>query len=155
MVANRLPVGGNAQTQSYNDAVFDLSPIKILLIVAVILIVLGPDKLPQAAHQIGSAWKSLQQWRERIEKEIRDVVPDLPSSADIARIARSPVNLLNSLADRVESADGTGAPAADLGPTLVRHDNGPPPEPEPAPGPDVPPVRTPWSVPSVGDPSLN
>lgn len=153
MVANRHPVGGFAQTQSYNDAVFDLSPIKILLIVAVILIVLGPDKLPQAAHQIGSAWKSLQQWRERIEKEIRDVVPDLPSSADIARIARSPVNLLNSLADRVDSPDGASAPVADPGPTLVRHDDGPPPE--PAPEPDEPPVRTPWSVPSVGDPSLN
>lgn len=153
MVANRHPVGRTDQTQSYNDAVFDLSPIKILLIVAVILLVLGPDKLPQAAHQIGSAWKSLQQWRERIEKEIRDVVPDLPSSADIARIARSPVNLLNSLADRVDTSDGASAPVADPGPPLVRHDDGPPPEPEPE--PDVPPVRTPWSVPSVGDPSLN
>lgn len=131
---------------------FDLSPIKILVIIAVILLVMGPDKLPQAAHQIGSAWKGLRTWRERIEKEIRDVVPDLPSSGDIARIARSPVNLLNSLADRVEKAA-----EPESGPSMVRHDDGPPVAkvPEPVTEPGSPPTRTPWSVPSVGDPSLN
>ncbi len=82
-----------------------LSPIKIVILVAVILVVLGPDKLPDVAHQIGSAWRSLKEWQSKIEKEVRDVVPDLPSSSDIVRMARSPVNLLNSLADRVTGPD--------------------------------------------------
>jgi TatA/E family protein of Tat protein translocase len=81
--------------------VFSLSPIKIVIIIAVILIVLGPDKLPEVARQLGSAWKGLRQWQAKIESEVREVVPDLPSTSDIARIARSPVHLLNSLADRV------------------------------------------------------
>jgi TatA/E family protein of Tat protein translocase len=82
---------------------FDLSPIKIVLIVAVILLVMGPDKLPDVARQMGTAWRTLREWQHRIEKEVRDVVPDLPSSADIARLARSPVSLLNQLADRVST----------------------------------------------------
>jgi sec-independent protein translocase protein TatB len=78
-----------------------LSPIKLVLIVAIALIVLGPDKLPEVARQIGSFWNSLKSWQSRIEEEVRDVVPDLPSTADIARVVRSPVHLLNQLADKV------------------------------------------------------
>jgi TatA/E family protein of Tat protein translocase len=89
--------------------VFSLSPIKLVIIVAVILVVLGPDKLPEVANQIGGAWRSLREWQSRIEKEVREVVPDLPSTADIARIARSPVHLLNSLADRLMEPVGDDA----------------------------------------------
>ncbi len=80
---------------------FTLSPIKILIIVAVILVVMGPDKLPEAAKTLGNAWNSLRSLREKIESEVRDVVPDLPSGSDIVRMARNPVNILNSLADRI------------------------------------------------------
>jgi hypothetical protein len=38
-------------------------------------------------------------------------LPDLPSSGDIARMARSPVNLLNQLADQVDAREAT-PPAA-------------------------------------------
>ena len=79
-----------------------LSPIKILVIVAVIMLLLGPDKLPEVARKLGSSWRALRQLQERIESEVRQAVPDLPSAADLARIARSPVNLLNELANRVE-----------------------------------------------------
>ena len=33
---------------------------------------------------------------------MREVIPDLPSTGDLARLARSPVNLLNELADRAD-----------------------------------------------------
>ncbi len=97
----------------------DLSPIKILVIVAVIMVLLGPDKLPEVARKLGSSWRALRQLQERIESEVRDAVPDLPSAVDIARIARSPVNLLNELANRVEDRETPSA--------TVRDVTGPPP----------------------------
>ena len=84
---------------------FSLSPIKILVIVAVVLLLLGPDKLPEVAHKLGSSWRALKRIQERVESEVREAIPDLPSAGDLARIARSPVNLLNTLADRVDAKE--------------------------------------------------
>ena len=84
---------------------FSLSPIKIMVIVAVVLLLLGPDKLPDVAHKLGSSWRALKRIQERVEAEVREAIPDLPSTGDIARIARSPVNLLNQLADRVDAKE--------------------------------------------------
>ncbi len=134
---------------------FNLSPIKIMIIVAVILVLFGPDKLPQVARQLGAAWKGLRSVQERIESEVREVVPDLPTSADIVRIARSPVNLLNSLADRVNRGDlSSDSPEGPEAPTVYAED-GPPIVAE---EPEEPPVAPPPAVrpqPSVADPSLN
>ena len=85
---------------------FSLSPIKILVIVAVVMILLGPDKLPEVAHKLGSSWRALKRLQERVESEVREVIPDLPSTGDLARLARSPVNLLNELADRADQRAG-------------------------------------------------
>ncbi len=78
-----------------------------MIIVAAVLVLFGPDKLPEVAHNLGSSWRALKRLQERVEAEVRDAIPDLPSTGDIARIARSPVNLLNSLADRVDAKEGT------------------------------------------------
>jgi len=79
-----------------------------MIIVAVILIFLGPDKLPQAARQIGEGWRSLKKFQQRVETEVRDAIPSLPSSGDLARVVRSPVNLLNELASRTQSIEDMG-----------------------------------------------
>ncbi len=92
----------------YNGPVFSLSPIKILVIVAVVMILLGPDKLPEVAHKLGASWRALKRLQERVESEVREVIPDLPSTGDLARLARSPVNLLNELADRADLRSGAG-----------------------------------------------
>jgi Sec-independent protein translocase protein TatA len=76
-----------------------------MIIVAVILIFLGPDKLPQAARQIGEGWRSLKKFQQRVEAEVREAIPSLPSSGDLARVVRSPVNLLNEIASRTQSID--------------------------------------------------
>ena len=86
-----------------------MSPIKIMVIVAVALVLLGPDKLPEVAHKLGSSWRALKRLQERVETEVRSAIPDLPSTGDIARIARSPVNLLNQLADRVDAKENDTA----------------------------------------------
>jgi sec-independent protein translocase protein TatB len=124
--------------------VLGLSPVRLLIIVVVALIVLGPDKLPQVAKQAGSLWHSLRSLQQRVEDEIREVAPDLPRSSDLVRYARSPVSLLNQLADKAK------AEAAGIGLSSE-------PEPEPFTMDDEPPeVKDPERPPlSWGDPSLN
>jgi Sec-independent protein translocase protein TatA len=73
-----------------------------MVIVAVVMVLLGPDKLPEVARKLGASWRALKNLQERVESEVRSAIPDLPSTGDIARLARSPVNLLNQLADRVD-----------------------------------------------------
>lgn len=91
---------------------FSLSPIKILVIVAVVMILLGPDKLPEVAQKLGASWRALKRIQERVESEVREVIPDLPSTGDLARLARSPVNLLNELADRADARGAADVPQA-------------------------------------------
>lgn len=75
-----------------------LSPVKILVVLIVALLVAGPDKLPQIARQMGGAWRTLRTFSRRVEEEVRSTIPDLPSTGDLARYARSPVAILDSLA---------------------------------------------------------
>jgi TatA/E family protein of Tat protein translocase len=91
--------------------VLSLSPVKLLLIAAVIMLLMGPDKLPEVAHRLGSSWRALKRLQEKMEAEVREAVPDLPSTSDIARIARSPMSLLNQLADRVDAKEAAEAAA--------------------------------------------
>jgi Sec-independent protein translocase protein TatA len=80
-----------------------------LVIAAVIMLLMGPDKLPEVAHKLGATWRTIKKLQERVEAEVREAIPDLPSTGDIARIARSPVNLLNQLADRVDAKEAAEA----------------------------------------------
>lgn len=125
---------------------FGLSPVRLLIVAVVGLILVGPDKLPQYARQAGAAWKTLRDVQRRVEDELREHVPDLPRSEDLARYVRSPVSLLNQLADRAEAESrGETVPPPVTRGTPYR----PPNEPEAAPrDPTAPPVA--W-----GDPNLN
>jgi sec-independent protein translocase protein TatB len=78
---------------------FNLDPGKLLVIGVVAIILLGPDKLPQVARQVGGAWRSFNEFRHRMETEVRGSIPDLPSTNEIARLARSPSALLNHLSN--------------------------------------------------------
>jgi Sec-independent protein translocase protein TatA len=77
---------------------FNLDPSKLLVIAIVTIIVLGPDRLPQFARQIGGAWRSFSEFRQRMESQVRSSVPDLPSTTELLDYARSPTALLNRLA---------------------------------------------------------
>ena len=89
-----------------------LSPVKLLVIAAVIMLLMGPDKLPEIAHRLGSSWRALKRLQERMESEVREAIPDLPSTSEIARIVRSPVSLLNQLSDRADAKDAADAASA-------------------------------------------
>ena len=84
-----------------------LSPAKLLVILVVALIVLGPDKLPKMAKQIGSLWGDFRKFRERLESDVRGSFPDLPSTETITQAVRSPLTFLDSLADTHSPENGT------------------------------------------------
>ena len=84
---------------------FDLSPLKIMVVVTVALVLLGPDKLPEVSRKLGATWRAIKQFQEKVETEVREVIPQLPNSGDISRIVRSPIGLLNHLADRADLED--------------------------------------------------
>jgi Sec-independent protein translocase protein TatA len=120
-----------------------------MLIVAVALLLLGPDKLPEFAHKMGSSWRAVKRLQEKVEAEVREAIPDLPSTSEIVRIARSPVNMLNQLADRADARDVQGsmdAPGGAEGPATPVVAS-PPPAP--------PPVKRTDYAPPPPDPSLN
>jgi Sec-independent protein translocase protein TatA len=81
---------------------FFLSPVKLMFVLAVALIVLGPDKLPAAARKAGALWSDLRRMRERLEREVRGSFPDIPPSHELARLARSPLSYLDQLAQKEE-----------------------------------------------------
>jgi len=84
----------------------NLDPSKLLIIAVVAIILLGPDRLPAFARQVGGAWRSFTAYRHRLETEIRSSMPDLPSTAEIARLARSPHALLDHLSTMSSDPDG-------------------------------------------------
>jgi sec-independent protein translocase protein TatB len=86
-----------------------LSPAKLLVILVVALIVLGPEKLPQVARQIGAAWHDLRLWRSRLENEVRGTFPNLPPTHEVAQAVRSPLAFLERLADEHERSLGDDA----------------------------------------------
>jgi sec-independent protein translocase protein TatB len=96
--------------------VLNLDPAKLLVIAVVAVILLGPDKLPQVARQVGAAWHAFGEFRHKMESEVRSSIPDLPSSADIARLARSPSALLDHLskmdADKGSTVASTASTAS-------------------------------------------
>ena len=142
---------------------FNLDPGKLLVIAVVAIILLGPDRLPQVARQVGGAWRSFNEFRHRMESEVRSSMPDLPPTSEIARLARSPSALLNHLSTMSsdEEPDGTFQPPAVAQPAaavpVTPPDAAAPPPPAPTPirtdGPPTPPQSSGVVVP--GDPSLN
>ena len=79
-----------------------LSPAKLLVILVIALIVLGPEKLPQVARQMGAVWGGLRRWRSWVETEVRSTFPDLPPTHEVVSAVRSPLAFLDKLADAHE-----------------------------------------------------
>ncbi|MGH9016501.1 MAG: Sec-independent protein translocase subunit TatA/TatB [Acidimicrobiales bacterium] len=114
-----------------------LSPAKLLVLLVVALIVLGPEKLPQVARQLGAAWGELRRFRARLESDVRGAFPDLPATHEVAQAVRSPLAFLDRLADEHEKTQGkeggadptlgsdevAGAPLA-TGPPAATNGNG-------------------------------
>src|SRR5271154_1677987 len=98
----------------------NLDPGKLLVIGVVAIILRGPDRLPQVARQVGGAWRSFNEFRHRMEAEVRNTMPDLPPTSEIARLARSPSALLNHLSNMAPDE----APAGSSQPPTLPSENG-------------------------------
>ena len=61
----------------------NLDPAKLLVILVVGLLVLGPERLPRVARQLGSLWREFTVARDRLVDEIKEQVPDLPRSTSV------------------------------------------------------------------------
>jgi len=101
-------------TPRYTRAVPFLSPAKLLVVLVVAIIVLGPDKLPKVARQVGSLWGDFRRLRERLEADVRGNFPDMPSTEKISQAVRSPLSFLDSLAD-THAAENEATPPATTG----------------------------------------
>jgi sec-independent protein translocase protein TatB len=149
--------------------VLNLDPGKVLVVLLVALVVLGPDKLPRAARQAGAAWNQLRRWRARLENEVRGAFPDLPDTGRLHEAVRSPLQFLDRLADEheaggaaggvgaaeQEAAAGGAAGAGGVAPVMgtAGPTSGPARGVQP---PDVPPAGSPRpGLLRAGDPSLN
>jgi Sec-independent protein translocase protein TatA len=143
----------------------NLDPSKLFVIAVVAIILLGPERLPQVARQAGGAWRSFNDYRRRMESQVRESIPDLPSSAEIARLARSPSALLNHLSAMSPESDGDQPPAAapEAATTRPAEQGAPSPNVRSAVTPQEPerpaatraPIESQEPERPVGDPSLN
>jgi sec-independent protein translocase protein TatB len=85
-----------------------LSPAKLLVVLVIALIVLGPEKLPQMARQVGAVWGDLRRWRKVLENEVRSTFPDLPPTHEVVQAVRSPLAFLDKLADAHDGSVARG-----------------------------------------------
>ncbi|MGH9066339.1 MAG: Sec-independent protein translocase subunit TatA/TatB, partial [Acidimicrobiales bacterium] len=81
----------------------DLSPIKILILVVVALVVLGPEKLPEMTQKAGKAWADFRRFRESMEGQVRDAVGEA-GLGDISQLTRfTNVGIKSTVASGVRS----------------------------------------------------
>jgi Sec-independent protein translocase protein TatA len=97
------------------QSMLNLDPGKLLIVAIVAIIVLGPDKLPHAAQQVGRTWRSFNEFRRHMEAEVRSNIPDLPSTNELARLARSPTALLDHLGGMSSEDPPTDPDASEQG----------------------------------------
>lgn len=83
-------------------------PAKILVVLLVALVVLGPERLPRAARQLGTAWRELTRIRERVEEEVRSAMPDVDLPKLPAMPRTSVAGYLTGMMTNADRARGTG-----------------------------------------------
>ncbi len=65
---------------------FNLDPEKILVILVVAIIFVGPEKLPGLARKAGNFASKLNDYKEKFTQELKNVAPDVPSEEIIGQI---------------------------------------------------------------------
>lgn len=92
-----------------------LDPAKLFLLLVIVLVVVGPEKLPGAARQLGGMVRELNKLRQKFDDEVRNMMPDL----DLPNIPTSPskavtgyLNNLISSGNTTAGTEATGAAAA-------------------------------------------
>ena len=89
-----------------------LSPEKLLVVLIVALFVLGPDKLPKVAEQVGGLWRTVREWRTRARARGPVGVPRPAAPAHDRRGRSLAVGDLDRLAAGDTPVSGTQATGA-------------------------------------------
>ena len=113
----------------------DLSPEKIFLLGVIALVVLGPNRLPQAARSLGRMMAQLRRMSASFQAEVRDALAEPTDALSAAAKDFNPVEIRRTVRDVVTSTfTPMPAPGAEAGPR---------------------PAATPDTAASPDDPSLN
>jgi sec-independent protein translocase protein TatB len=118
--------------------VFNLSGSEVIVILLLALVVLGPEKLPEAMRRAGKAYADLKKMSNGFQQEFRaamdEPMREVRSTADLMRSTIEGATGTASASAPVESSAPAPAepPAPDLsGPDHPMHRDGPPSEPDP------------------------
>jgi len=65
----------------------NLDPAKLLVILVVVLVVVGPERLPKVARTLGAFWHEFSRVRQEVVDEVRSALPD---TGDLPKIPRIP-----------------------------------------------------------------
>jgi sec-independent protein translocase protein TatB len=66
--------------------VLNLDPAKLLVILVIALVVLGPERLPGVARQLAAVLKEVNRIRDQVRDEVRSALPDV----DLPKIPKIP-----------------------------------------------------------------
>ncbi len=128
-----------------------IDPAKILVVLVVALIVLGPQKLPDMARHLGKLWGDFRRFREGLEAEVRGAFGDDTTGAPVDYLRNTVSHTFSGLDGAPPGlARGDGAASSDIGSSSVPA----PGLPDPTPGEEVVRAAGDLSLPP-NDPSLN
>ena len=81
----------------------DLSPEKIFLLGVIALVVLGPNRLPQAARSLGRMMAQLRRMSASFQAEVKDALAEPTEALNSAAKEFNPVEIRRTVRDAVSS----------------------------------------------------
>jgi len=97
--------------------VFNLDPAKLLVILVLVLVVLGPERLPRVARQLGAAFHELTRIRDQVTTEVRKSIPELDGL-----VPKAPTRSIRSILFDPDPAASSVANSADSGSGVAPRD---------------------------------
>jgi TatA/E family protein of Tat protein translocase len=106
--------------------VFDVSFFELLVIFLVVLVLFGPDKLPEFASKLGKLSGDLKKTTDSLRREFYNSVykPADEGKQQLGSVARELRSLRNDVTQDLRSADPTAKPPAPPDPPLANDSNG-------------------------------
>jgi sec-independent protein translocase protein TatB len=115
--AARWPPGPSTGASVDSSVVFNVTGVEVVLLLLVALIVLGPEKLPEAVRRFGRLYGELKRMSQGFQTELRDALEEpsreLRSTMQAARdLVEGPAKEVRSTAESMRKvATGKAAPS--------------------------------------------
>lgn len=135
--------------------ILGVGPLELLLILAIALIVVGPERLPEIARGIGKTWRQIHemsrmvtaQWKEELSAAVEQEAgksglnqtltdPLKEVKADLERVLTAPVTTPIQTISKAQTAIGSAATGAAAAPAVATPAETAPSPPQPAPPPE-------------------